>query len=197
MSTLAPSIIRNNSMISRRARFLLPLLCLVSWTPGIASAAPDDEQSQRQLYSQALTALRQGHTARFEKLREALGDYPLQPYLDYELLKDRLASTPAAKLLEFLDRYPEAAVTDQLRRKWLKQLTERGDWSNFLAAYRAIQARGDLEVPEPVARVFRRPASPCLVADPPRIAADTRRRRAVPVGTERRNLHHDRFWDRS
>jgi len=131
-------------MISCRARFLLCWLCLVSSTPGVLSAAPVDEVSQRQLYTQALTALRQGHTARFEKLREVLGDYPLQPYLDYELLKDRLASTSPTKLLEFLDQHPEAAVTDQLRRKWLKQLTERGDWSHFLAAYRDIEADSEL-----------------------------------------------------
>ena len=131
-------------MISCRARFLPLLLCLVSWTPGSASAASGDEVSQRQLYTQALTALRQGQTARYVKLREALGDYPLQPYLEYELLKDHLGNTPAPKLLEFLDRYPEAAVSDQLRRKWLKLLTERGDWGNFLAAYRDIEADSEL-----------------------------------------------------
>jgi len=131
-------------MILRTVRLLLLMCCLAVFAGHIAVAETDDGEAQRQQYSQALAALRAGDLARFQKLRQSLSGYALEPYLEYELLKERLDSTPPEKILEFLDRHPEAVVTDQLRRKWLKRLTERGDWSHFLAAYRDIEADSEL-----------------------------------------------------
>lgn len=119
---------------------LLPTL-LVS---GIALAAPGDESKQRQQYSAALHALRAGETGRFQKLRDGLDDYPLQAYLDYEALKDRIGVTPAVKLHEFLERNPEAAVSDALRRKWLHYLADYNDWNTFLAEYRDVDDDNEL-----------------------------------------------------
>jgi len=105
---------------------------------------PAVEEKQRQQYTQALAALRAGDQTRFHKLRDGLNGYALQPYLDYELLKDRIATTPASKLHDFLERNPEAVVSDQLRKKWLKLLTERGDWNTFIAEFRDIEPDNEL-----------------------------------------------------
>ena len=102
------------------------------------------EEKQRQQYTQALAALRAGDQTRFQKLRDGLNGYALQPYLDYEFLKDRIATTPASKLHDFLERNPEAVVSDQLRKKWLKLLTDRGDWNTFLAEFRVIETDNEL-----------------------------------------------------
>jgi len=102
------------------------------------------DEKQRQQYTQALAALRSGDLARFQKLRDGLNGYVLQPFLDYELLKDRIASTPASKLHDFLERNPEAVVSDQLRKKWLKLLTERGDWNTFISEFRDIDPDNEL-----------------------------------------------------
>jgi soluble lytic murein transglycosylase len=105
--------------------------------------AGDDERT-RQQYTQALAAAHAGDLARFAKLRDGLEDYVLLPYLDYELLKERIATTPKARLHEYLERHGDAAVSDPLRRKWLKLLTERGDWSTFIAEYRDIEPDSEL-----------------------------------------------------
>jgi soluble lytic murein transglycosylase len=130
------------------ARFALPSFVLsfglLAVLPPAAPAAPADDDKRRQQYSQALAALRAGDHARFHKLRDGLNGYALQPWLDYELLKDRVATTPAARLHEFLENHPEAAVSDPLRRRWLKLLTERGDWSTFIAEYRDIEPDSEL-----------------------------------------------------
>ncbi len=123
--------------------FLVVLLLVPIWHEG-AVAAPGDEARQRQQYTAALAALRSGDHGRFHKLRDELTGYSLQPYLDYEFFKDRLASTPAARLHEFLERNPEAAVSDHLRRRWLKQLTDRGDWTTFVTEFRDIEPDSDL-----------------------------------------------------
>jgi soluble lytic murein transglycosylase len=68
----------------------------------------------------------------------------LQPYLDYEFLKDRIPITPAAKLHDFLERNPEAVVSDQLRKKWLKLLIERGDWNTVISEYRDVDPDNEL-----------------------------------------------------
>ena len=105
---------------------------------------PAADEKLRQHYTQALAALRAGDLTRFRKLRDALNDYALQPLLDYEFLKDRIATTPALKLHDFLDRNPEAVVSDQLRKKWLKVLTERGDWKTFISEFRDIDPDNEL-----------------------------------------------------
>lgn len=127
-----------------RGQILPGLVCLLLAAHGAAWAAAGDEEKQRQQYMQALAALHNGDLGRFQKLHDGLADYALQPYLDYEFLKDRLGATPKAKIHEFLERAPESAVSDQLRRKWLKRLSERGDWPTFIDEYRDIDADDDL-----------------------------------------------------
>lgn len=126
-------------MTPRLAAQLSLFLILLGTAHGLLQAAPHDEEKQRQDYQSAMAALRSGDLARFEKLRDALEGYGLQPYLDYEFLKDRIGTTPAQRLHDFLERNPEAVVSDQLRRRWLKLLTERGDWNRFILEYRDIE----------------------------------------------------------
>jgi soluble lytic murein transglycosylase len=97
------------------------------------------EEKARQQYTQALAALRSGDLARFQRLRDELNGYALQPYLDYEFLKDRIATTPTSTLHDFLERNTAAAVSDQLRKKWLVLLARRGDWNNFIGEFRDIE----------------------------------------------------------
>jgi len=120
------------------------ILMLLVLTGGPVALATPAEDMSRQQYNQALAALRAGDLARFQKLRDGLQGYALQPWLDYERLKDRVATTPSSTLHDFLENHPEAAVSDILRRRWLKVLTERGDWSTFIAEYRDIEADNEL-----------------------------------------------------
>ncbi len=131
-------------MTTRTARILFLLVLLSVFGQQAAVAVSAEEEQLRQQYTQALAALRSGDQVRFQKLRDGLNGYALQPFLDYEFLKDRIATTPAAKLHDFLERNPEAVVSDQLRKKWLKLLTERGDWSTFLAEFRDIDPDNEL-----------------------------------------------------
>jgi soluble lytic murein transglycosylase len=99
-------------------------------TPPIA-ADPDIEQLRRD-YSAAMAALRAGELSRYARLRARLDGYLLRGYLDYEFLKDRIATTPAATLVRFLEENRDAPVGNQLRRKWLHHLATRGEWDTFM-----------------------------------------------------------------
>ena len=138
------TIERGADMPSRIIRNLSLVLIPVLLAGGTVLAAPGDETKQRQQYSAALGALRAGEIGRFQKLRDGLDGYPLQAYLDYEVLKERVGTVPAEKLHEFLERNPEAVVSDALRRKWLRFLADKGDWTTFLAEYRDIEDDSDL-----------------------------------------------------
>jgi len=138
-------------MTTRTVHLLLPLVLLMAFGQQQAMTAPGEAdvasprqdhaagEKQRQQYTQALASLRAGDLARFQRLRDGLNGYVLQPYLDYEFLKDRIATTPASTLHDFLERNPAAAVSDLLRKKWLTLLTQRGDWSTFIGEFRDIE----------------------------------------------------------
>ena len=126
-------------MTARATRFLLSFLLLALGHAAVL-ASPGDEEKQRQQYQEAVAALRAGNVARFQKLRDELDGYALQPWLDYDFLKDRIGTTPTLRLHEFLERNSDAVVSDLLRRKWLKLLADRGDWETFIDEYRDIEA---------------------------------------------------------
>jgi len=123
---------------------LTVVACVASAFVGAPASAADLVDVQRKLYQEGLAAARNGDAARFQKLRDGLAGYVLLPYLDYEWIKGRIATTPRDRIHEFLEQNGEAAVSDALRRKWLKHLTERGDWSTFIAEYRDIEADNEL-----------------------------------------------------
>lgn len=111
-------------------------LVLVLSIPNDADAKKIDQQ--RQNYFAALDALRGGETTRFQELLRRQQDYILRSYLEYEYLKDRVGTTSATVLRDFLEANREAAVSDMLRRRWLVHLAERGDWKTFHQEYREV-----------------------------------------------------------
>jgi len=129
-------------MLATRLPLALMLLVLALSASGLLHA--DENELERRQYSQALAALRAGDEPRFQKLRDQLADYVLLPYLDYEFLKSRIATTPQDRMHAFLEQHQDAAVSDTLRRKWLKLLSDRGDWSTFIAEYRDIEPDNEL-----------------------------------------------------
>jgi len=58
-------------------------------------------------------------------------NYVLVPYVDYWRLLLRLEQADASEVQEFLTRYTELPISEQLRAEWLKQLGKRQDWQAF------------------------------------------------------------------
>jgi soluble lytic murein transglycosylase len=121
------------------AVFLALLIAAPAW-----AGRGDDELRDRRDYQAALSALRLGQLAQFQALRKKLDGYILAPYLDYELLKDRVVETPRPVLHAYLENNEAAAVSGQLRARWLKSLADRGEWDSFLAEYRPLDNETEL-----------------------------------------------------
>ncbi len=115
---------------------LLALAALLSAAPALSASTLE---AQRADYLAAMQAVRAGDTARARHLSARLKDYVLHGYLEYELLKDRLASAPDAELHAFLERNGHAPFADVVRRQWLRALAARGAWDRFLAEYRPVE----------------------------------------------------------
>lgn len=105
----------------------------------------EEEENRRRDYLAALEALKAGQTSRFKTLSERLDGYILHGYLEYESLKNRVASAPAAEIRRFLAENSQAPISDYIRKKWLRVLAKRRDWSTFIKEYQDIEDEPELQ----------------------------------------------------
>ena len=108
------------------------------------AASARTEDSPRRDYLAAMEAARNGNLARAKQLLPRLDGYVLRGYVEYELLKDRLALTPPDKIRAFLEENRDAPISDVIRKKWLRQLASKGEWDTFLREYQDIENEPEL-----------------------------------------------------
>jgi soluble lytic murein transglycosylase len=61
-----------------------------------------------------------------------LKSYPLLPYLTYLDLRERLPLALPAEISAFVQEAPVSFMTDDLRKRYLRQLAKAGDWATYL-----------------------------------------------------------------
>ena len=71
-------------------------------------------------------------------LAPKLKGHLLEPYVEYWQLFLRLPAAPAEDVRDFLSRYPDTVLAEQLRADWLKVLGKSGRWELFQAEYAAL-----------------------------------------------------------
>jgi len=94
---------------------------------GQGAGLQDHEQ-----FSRAWKAASRGERDVFLQLMPTLQDYLLYPYLQYEDLRFRRASTGDQEMATFLDSHGDWAFTAGLRTAWLKALGKRARWDSLL-----------------------------------------------------------------
>ena len=67
-----------------------------------------------------------------------LKGHVLEPYVEYWRLFLRLPAAPAEDVRDFLSRYPDIVLAEQLRADWLKVLGKSGRWELFQAEYASL-----------------------------------------------------------
>lgn len=92
-------------------------------------------EAKRALFLRAEAALAEGKIAFYQKLKEKLIDYPLYPYLLYSEYDRRLSNLNYQDFQQFLDKYPDTPLAEQLRFKWLQAKAKQEDWQGFIQAY--------------------------------------------------------------
>lgn len=90
---------------------------------------------QRYHYELAKSALANDDLEKFEQHYALLGDYPLVPYLDYTLLKNRLTLLELDKINLFLETHKASFLETRLREQLLYTLAVKKRWSDFKQYY--------------------------------------------------------------
>lgn len=109
------------------------LVSLACHGPLVADAgAAEPVASQRAAFIKAWEAVRAGDRATFEAQKNALGDYLLHPYLEYNALLIERSSVDPVRMAAFIARYEDWAFARGLERAWLRRMGERGRWDVLL-----------------------------------------------------------------
>jgi soluble lytic murein transglycosylase len=113
---------------------ILLFLAVLLWAVASHCSA-GDLAGQRRTYQEAERQLRAGNLTLFWKLAGQLEDYPLYPYLLHDYLRPRLWKVKEEEVRDFLSRYGDLPMAEDLRRGWLKLQAERRNWRSFLEFY--------------------------------------------------------------
>lgn len=117
-----------------RGRLFSLFSCLIlSLSASTAHAASLPQQ--RQMYDEAQKALARNDSGPYFSYQSALADYPLQPYLAYDELTNRLKSASNAEIERFIEQHGDLPQINWLKLRWMRQLADRGDWNTFVRYY--------------------------------------------------------------
>lgn len=127
-----------------------------------ATAAADDLEGQRERFRQAWADAARGQVDDLDQAIEALGDYPLVPYLEFERHRQRIDAVDETEMERFLARYRDWSFADILETRWLRSLGRR---DRDAALLRHAGESGDEEVRCYVARARVRTGATDGLAD--------------------------------
>ncbi len=102
--------------------------------------APAPAAFERIFFLEAERAFRRGERERFRRLKEALGGYPLQPWLELIELRGDFWKRSERELESFLETFAGTPVADRARVLWLDRLASAGRWERYLEVYEALPA---------------------------------------------------------
>ncbi|WP_152224582.1 transglycosylase SLT domain-containing protein [Pseudomonas sp. SCB32] len=117
-----------------RGRLFTLLSCFIlSLSAQTANAAALPQQ--RQMYDEAQKALARNDSGPYFRYQSALSDYPLEPYLAYDELTNRLKSASNSEIERFISEHGDLPQINWLKLRWMRQLADRGDWPTFVTYY--------------------------------------------------------------
>ncbi|MDZ7791781.1 MAG: transglycosylase SLT domain-containing protein [Xanthomonadales bacterium] len=111
-----------------KARQILLSCVVLAWSLTVQA----DRDEEREFFREGWQAAQRGDQAGIVKAVTALPDYPLTPYLQFELFRQRIDQVPPAVMTQFLARYRDWSFYSQLKRTWLRSLGEREDFDRLL-----------------------------------------------------------------
>lgn len=146
------------------ARLAIGFLSLFVALGAVPTARADGIDQERRDFLAAMDAARAHDSRQLVRLADRNRTYILYPYLRYEYLKDRLATTPPAVIHRYIADNANAAVSAVLRDKWLHQLAARGDWKTFVREYPVAEDDVDLQCDRLAYLLRNTPNDPALLA---------------------------------
>lgn len=91
-----------------------------------------DIDHKRDLYQQAKDALKNGRTAEFQQLKNALTDYPLYPYLLYNEALTKMSSLSPDQAIKLRAQLEGSVLADEFFQRWLDMQARRKRWQVYV-----------------------------------------------------------------
>lgn len=110
-------------------------LALVPLQALVADTSTDTLQDQRYLYELAKSQLKKKDYAAFQKSREGIGDYPLAPYLDYQVASRSLSPLEKSPVESFINQHKGSYLGERMHRRYLHLLAKQADWPALIYWY--------------------------------------------------------------
>ena len=117
----------------RSASAALALACVAAWTPVAAHAQSDED------FMVAREAFRTGNRAKLDAVAVRLREHPLNDYVLYWQMRQRIDEAEAEDIRTLLARLADGPLGDRLRNDWLAALGRRGLWSQFHADHHGLR----------------------------------------------------------
>ncbi len=92
-----------------------------------------DREAERERFREGWAAASRGDQLNALQAVLDLPDYPLTPYLEYELMRQRIDQVPATVVVAFLARYRDWSFAGNLETRWLRSLGRRSRHEQLLA----------------------------------------------------------------
>ncbi|MCB1890037.1 MAG: lytic transglycosylase domain-containing protein [Rhodocyclaceae bacterium] len=116
---------------------------LLAVLTGLLAVGPAGAQVGDQRIVEAREALRTGKRAQLEALAQRHESHPLDAYVQYWLLTNRLArkdETPDRAALEgFLRAQKGTVLAEQLTERWIRRMADDGQWADVVARFGGLQ----------------------------------------------------------
>lgn len=111
-----------------------------------SSSAPSDSEQrlikQRELYTQALKAVKKKDVRQVERLLVELEGYPLHDYIQSSLVSLTLKDHSFEAIEQFVEQKKALPPVSRLQQRWLASLAAQKRWSEYLDAYQLSPVRG-------------------------------------------------------
>jgi soluble lytic murein transglycosylase len=124
------------------------LIVLSSQTSAANDGSPDrvkpDDAVNRTQFVELEKQLKTAPYAEVAGLIAPLKDYPLYPYLQYQVYERFPERLTQAEVSRFLDAYPLFPRRTRLQQAWLKQLAKENHWSQWLTAYQKLPVKSEI-----------------------------------------------------
>jgi len=117
---------------SRAAQAVLAVLGAVISVAAWSAGDSVQREREREIFLAGWAAAGQGDQSGIVEAIGRLDDYPLTPYLQFELFRQRIDQLSETMVARFLARYRHWSFASRLQTAWLRSLGERGAYDTLL-----------------------------------------------------------------
>src|SRR5437762_4451168 len=126
-------------------KLIITILALALGSLNAYAYVSKEFTAQRSLYLQVEADLKKGKLLSYRKHKQALINYPLYPYLKYEILKHVIATVKHSEVSAFIKTCGDSPLANKLRNEWLRTKANKHLWHDFLTAY-DVHGKNDVEM---------------------------------------------------